>query len=102
MEIPELLDKIMANSESIMIWIFRKLIWVGYFIPSIIAFRNKKEKKWSILLWNLLFSWTIIGWFISLSHARRENIHTHIDSDHIQKRKNFFSRLLLFLAWRKW
>ena len=50
--------------EKVMAGIFALAV---YFIPTIIS---RDKKKWRyIFLFNLLTSWTIIGWFISLVWA---------------------------------
>ena len=48
------------------------LILVGiplYFLPSYLAYNRKKRSKLSILLVNLFFGWTTVGWFIALIWA---------------------------------
>ena len=40
-----------------------------YFLPSYLAYKRKKRSKLSILLVNLFFGWTTIGWIIALIWA---------------------------------
>lgn len=42
------------------------LILFGYFIPTIVAYANKKENATAILLLNLFLGWTFIGWVVAL------------------------------------
>lgn len=37
-----------------------------YFAPSIIAFKTNIENKVTIVIFNVLFGWTMIGYFILL------------------------------------
>ena len=39
---------------------------IAYFIPSIIAKSNNHKNSDVIILVNLFFGWTFIGWFIAL------------------------------------
>ncbi len=43
-------------------------LWL-YFLPSIEAYRRKHENTQSILIVNLFFGWTLIGWVFSLVWA---------------------------------
>ena len=38
-----------------------------YFLPSIIAFKNDKKNKCIILLINIFFGGTGLGWFVALA-----------------------------------
>lgn len=40
-----------------------------YFIPTVIAFMKQRTNKVSILLVNIFFGWSFIGWFIALIWA---------------------------------
>ncbi|MHA6289615.1 superinfection immunity protein [Maricaulis sp. CAU 1757] len=39
---------------------------IVYFIPALIALIRGHDNGFAIFLTNLLFGWTIIGWFIAL------------------------------------
>lgn len=38
-----------------------------YFLPSIIAFKRRHSSRFGILIINLFFGWTFIGWIVSLA-----------------------------------
>jgi hypothetical protein len=40
------------------------LVVFVYFLPTVIAWRRKKVSMAQIFIGNLLFGWTVIGWFI--------------------------------------
>ena len=42
------------------------LVFVIYFIPGIIAINRNHKNIVAIILINLFFGWTFIGWFIAL------------------------------------
>jgi len=42
------------------------LIFVFYFLPSLIAFLRQHKNKLAIFLLNLLLGWTVLGWVVSL------------------------------------
>ncbi|MFC5373663.1 superinfection immunity protein [Brevundimonas faecalis] len=42
------------------------LLLVGYFVPSMIAFAQKRRGRGEILLFNFLLGWTIVGWIAAL------------------------------------
>ena len=46
-------------------------IW-WYLLPAWIASRRMSNDKRAILFVNLIFGWTVIGWFISLAWALHE------------------------------
>ena len=46
-------------------WIL--LVVLLYFIPTFNAYSNKRRNASSILIVNLFFGWTIIGWVIALA-----------------------------------
>jgi len=37
-----------------------------YVLPTLLAFRRDRQKKWKIAAINLLLGWTLIGWVISV------------------------------------
>lgn len=37
-----------------------------YVLPSILAFKRERRRKWRILAINLLLGWTLIGWVVSM------------------------------------
>lgn len=45
------------------------LIFVLYFIPTLIAILNKKKSKAAIIILNVLTGWSFIGWIIALIWA---------------------------------
>ena len=42
------------------------LIFVFYFLPTLIAFLRLHKNKLAIFLFNLLLGWTVLGWVVSL------------------------------------
>ena len=44
-----------------------------YFMPSIIAYHNKRKNKSAILILNLFLGFTFIGWVIALVWSVMEN-----------------------------
>jgi len=42
------------------------LIFVFYFLPTLIAFLRQHKNKLAIFLLNLLLGWTVLGWVVSL------------------------------------
>jgi len=42
------------------------LIFVLYFLPTLIAFLRQHKNKLAIFLLNLLLGWTVLGWVVSL------------------------------------
>lgn len=43
-----------------------------YFIPSIVAFKKRRDNKISILLLNIFLGWSLIGWVVALVWAFKE------------------------------
>jgi multisubunit Na+/H+ antiporter MnhB subunit len=37
-----------------------------YVLPTLLAFRRDRQKKWKIAAINLLLGWTLIGWVVSM------------------------------------
>jgi hypothetical protein len=42
---------------------------VLYCLPTILAFTNNNKKRYSIMLLNLFFGWSLVGWAIALIWA---------------------------------
>ncbi len=42
------------------------LIFVFYFLPTLIAFLRQHKNKLAIFLLNLFLGWTVLGWVVSL------------------------------------
>lgn len=42
------------------------LIFVIYFLPTLIAFLRQHKNSLAIFLLNLLLGWTVLGWVVSL------------------------------------
>lgn len=45
------------------------LLALLYLLPSIAAYQNESNIRESVLIVNLFFGWTLIGWVISLAMA---------------------------------
>lgn len=46
---------------------------VFYFLPSMVAYQNKKDDIVAIVFLNVLVGWTFIGWVIALVWAFTKN-----------------------------
>tara|TARA_A100001035_G_C27782692_1_gene502616 strand:+ start:2674 stop:3402 length:729 start_codon:yes stop_codon:yes gene_type:complete len=57
------------GSGEWIIWIFIYFALYVYFFPSVIAKSRNKKNYWAILVLNLFFGWTLIGWVASLIWA---------------------------------
>jgi len=42
------------------------LVFIAYFLPSLIAFLRQHKNKLAIFLLNLILGWTVLGWVVSL------------------------------------
>ncbi|MFA5132223.1 MAG: superinfection immunity protein [Candidatus Paceibacterota bacterium] len=51
------------------------ILTVLYFIPSIIAFNNKKLNRMAVLMLNIFLGWTFIGWVVALVWALTKDVH---------------------------
>lgn len=71
-----------------------------YFIPTFISYNRKAINKWTVLLINFFFWWTIIGWIVALvmSNGWKTEIDLDREEENIKlmrelvkqkKRKNF-------------
>jgi Superinfection immunity protein len=47
---------------------------VAYFVPGMIAVTRRHRKATSILLVNLFFGWSVLGWIFALVWALRANV----------------------------
>jgi hypothetical protein len=45
------------------------IVLVGNFIPSMIGFSRGVAHPWLLLFGNIIFGWTVLGWFIALVYA---------------------------------
>lgn len=50
------------------------VLLVLYFVPSLIAMARKHSNIAPVLIINLFFGWTIIGWIVSLAWAFTDNV----------------------------
>ena len=56
----------------------KPLTWVGavvalavYFLPSFIGYKREVRKLGSLIVVNVFFGWTLLGWVVSLAMAMR-------------------------------
>jgi hypothetical protein len=56
------------------------ILLVIYFLPTIIAWRRRKVSLVLFGLWNFLFGWTVIGWFILLIKSLSTSIQDQLNS----------------------
>lgn len=52
--------------ETIILFVFVAVI---YFIPYVVARERNHENTFGILIFNLFFGWTVVGWFVALVWA---------------------------------
>jgi T4 superinfection immunity protein len=50
-------------------WFIGCSLAVIYFAPALVAFFRRQQNSWFILVLNVLFGWTIVGWIICLAWA---------------------------------
>jgi hypothetical protein len=62
----------LGTTELVFIVLFILFAYL-YFIPSIIAFRNSKNNRFVILLINIFFGGTGLGWLVALALALSGN-----------------------------
>jgi hypothetical protein len=48
--------------------------FVMYFLPSIIALARSKRDTLAIFLLNLFLGWSVIGWFVALIWAAKNDV----------------------------
>jgi hypothetical protein len=66
----------MNNTDLIalgIVGIFSALI---YFAPTIIAFNREHGNKYVVLIINIVFGWTLIGWLVAIFIASSKNFKT--------------------------
>jgi Ni,Fe-hydrogenase I cytochrome b subunit len=57
------------GSLTIWHWLILLSIFSLYFLPTFIAFTNKRKNKVAISALNILLGWTLLGWVASLVWA---------------------------------
>lgn len=57
------------TTESLIAVFFGLLALALWMIPTLVAFLRKHPKRKAIFLFDLLLSWTIVGWFFALAWA---------------------------------
>ncbi len=55
-----------SDSSPVISGMVMVVLWVLYFIPSVVAFRRAHRSKVAILTLNMLLGWSGIGWIVSL------------------------------------
>lgn len=62
-------------------WFFTALMFVLYFLPSVIAVLRRHPNPVALIVVNLVFGWTMLGWFIcliwSFASAPQVTVQTH-------------------------
>lgn len=48
-----------------MLEIFGFVLFILYFVPTIIAFKKGKKNKGAITALNIILGWTFVGWIIA-------------------------------------
>ena len=59
------------NIDTIAVWL---VLLVMYFLPTIVADSRKHNNNKTILIINLFFGWTILGWILTLAWAFSGNV----------------------------
>jgi len=59
----------MSDGAALALFVFALLMLIGYFLPTIIAFRRNHRNRWVIFLINLVFGATVLGWIGALIWA---------------------------------
>lgn len=54
------------NLEGLLSIVYLFFFIVAYFLPYVIARRNKHKNKTAIGILNTFFGWTVLGWFAAL------------------------------------
>ena len=58
-----------SNSSPLVSFLIMVLLWLVYFIPSVLAFWRVHHSKVAILTLNILLGWSGIGWIVALVWA---------------------------------
>jgi len=58
-----------SNSSPVVSFLLMVLLWVVYFIPSVVAFLRTHRSKVAILTLNILLGWSGVGWIVALVWA---------------------------------
>lgn len=62
-------QQLLTLSEAFMHWDMAMVLVLGlavYLVPSIIAIKRKHPNKLAIVVTNVLFGWSVIGWILAL------------------------------------
>lgn len=59
------------NGDLVFLGIFFLIVGIIYIVPSIVAFRRNHPNRWIILVINVAFGGTLIGWGVALVWALR-------------------------------
>lgn len=63
-----------SDASLVAIWIALALIvLLLYFLPTYVALRRKLPNKGAVIVINLFFGWTFLGWVIALAMAYGRN-----------------------------
>jgi Superinfection immunity protein len=62
-----------ALVEGLGIGVFLVILFIPYWIPTIIGFVRKHPSRGGILALNFFFGWTFVGWVVSLAWALSDN-----------------------------
>jgi len=58
-----LIHFVVAGFAGLLVFLFSLLSLLLHFAPSLYAFRRNVKHRWWIFVLNLLFGWTLLGWF---------------------------------------
>lgn len=55
-------------------WFYFLILGIVYLFPTFLASSRKHKNTTAIFLTNLLFGWTVLGWFVCLIWATTSNV----------------------------
>lgn len=65
------------SGDSILILIFVLMAIGCYFIPTIFAMNRNHRNRGSIMVLNLFFGWSFIGWVVALMWSMSGNVESN-------------------------
>jgi hypothetical protein len=68
-------------------WLLLLVVITLYVIPTWVAFGRGACARWGVLLLNLLFGWTVLGWFASLIWATSSKTKTQEEIEQLTLHK---------------
>lgn len=60
---------VIADNINLWVWVVVLVVGTFFVIPTIVAFSRRHRSRWAILVLNLVFGATLVGWIIALIWA---------------------------------